>query len=62
MIKYISIETSSKNIILTILENEQYVIKRGLNPMIKADWEYIDKSPELIPYREIAWKDKTRPE
>lgn len=62
MIKYISIEMSSKNIILTILENGQYTIKRGLNPTIIADWEYIDKSPELIPYREIAWSGKIRPE
>lgn len=60
-IKYITFEVSTKNIILTIVDNPLYPAKRGLNPTILADWEFIDQTPELIPWRDIAWSGMERP-
>lgn len=60
----IVIEQSTKNILITYIEenNIQYPTIKGLNSLIISDWEFIDDHPEIIPYREIAWKDKERPE
>ncbi|MDV3537886.1 hypothetical protein CMU94_01960 [Elizabethkingia anophelis] len=63
-IKSIQVEQSTKNIIVTYIinDNSNFPTIRGLNVNNKNDWNFIDKHLELKPYREIAWKDKTRPE
>jgi|GEM_PF-1338354 len=58
----ISIELSSKNIIAEYYDDEiQQASRRGFSPENATDWDDIELNEEIIPYKDIAWADLTKP-
>lgn len=67
----ITIEQSSKNIIVEYVESlydqdgnevKKDTVRKGFNPSLKADWTAISSNEKLESIKNIVWVDLTEPE
>lgn len=57
----VTIELSTKNIIVTFVYENGLSERRGFSPVIPQDWDSIEEHVELIPYKNIAWNGLNKP-
>lgn len=60
-IKDITIELSTKNIIVTYLDDRGYTTKKGFTSSNLGDWEELEKDAETAKVLNCFWGDLERP-
>lgn len=61
-IKDITVELSTKNLIVTYLDDRGNSTKRGFTHSSREDWEELENDEELVRYIPLVWEGISKPD